>query len=654
MRPKVHRGYENREDVASPQAIKKIYFHSIAVSINKNCSDHVKKIRTPRDNLANRIAVEYVANFMRKHKMLNAQEIGFLESGEYIQENHDTNWICRRLGLLTTRPVFPQLIDVLGRDPDYQSTIDEELSKAGKLPPPPKERSRAQSTVPDVSPEDCLQSSDGCFTSFMTTGVPEDSYTSRSHHREHRHHHHHRSNERSHRSHSRDYMIPDEPTVTFTQLETQEEQNRYFKSSKPRHHKSSKDESSKKSSESSKPDHRERSKRFVQQPQTNSYVDTYIPERKKTTTAQSTKTPTAEEAPKPKGTFLERFAALMIPNKYSNYEVQTHRVEQYPTLATADFRDEEPGSETLSATGERFENTNNVLAAFLDRMEGPERRPIAPARDESYRVADLQATVSVTDTQTAARADSSERLPPPPAEEEPLLKPRSSASRTHTSTSTNTNTNTGTSTPKSKSRTHSRASTGTGTRTGTDTKTLSTEAKEEEKAPKSSAASTKSTKSTKSVKSVKSTKSAKSTKTAGDEDEEKMKPNVEEEKPKEEEEEKPKVEEEKKNEKDSSSDSYEEESYTETYSQSTKKSKKSNSSLGSLKKPEPESESSSSSSYEYEEEEEEEEVVEVIEEDDSDPEEKKKAKPKVIIIEEEEDEEEEVIEEVQEVVVEED
>ena len=102
------------ERMNGPELIELIYKKQIAKQIAHGAKTIVKPnlYRKPSDILPFRLAVEYCAHWLAKHKMDLALETAILETNKMFSiEKHPETYIARVLRLETEVPVIPQLID---------------------------------------------------------------------------------------------------------------------------------------------------------------------------------------------------------------------------------------------------------------------------------------------------------------------------------------------------------------------------------------------------------------------------------------------------------------------------------------------------------------------------------------------------------------
>lgn len=92
-----------------------LYYHAIAEKLSENYISN-KKFRRPMDAEAYRIANEYAIEYLGNHSMDITEELAKEESNQYILERHTPTWLARKLKLVPNEPLFPQLIQALGKD----------------------------------------------------------------------------------------------------------------------------------------------------------------------------------------------------------------------------------------------------------------------------------------------------------------------------------------------------------------------------------------------------------------------------------------------------------------------------------------------------------------------------------------------------------
>lgn len=358
------------DEQESEKTIVKIYNKSVATSLAHNLENKILPFIEPKKSLAHRIASEYVANFLRKHKMDVSFAMAQKETNEYIHEEHNAAWTARHLGIPAKGQLFHDLVEGCGITVYHTTTINE---------PEPQKKVYG---VPDkdvFTTGDFLNSNENEFTGFLVTTDPEPPKK-----KEHKHHH-------------RSRAVKEESN-TFTQLEQTEEKydrlGNLKRLPKPKLQEEPVSVHSETRTRTRTHTNESESSFFDEPPKP---VD---PKRKVVDElfikAKQEKMMRGEVTNK---SFNERFAALMVSSKLQDREVNAEKCEGFSTICTKDLSPETADSvDNPSLTAERKQGTSNALAKYMKSMKSPQKTPLPP--DSDSRLPTGEPTTDIFETAT--------------------------------------------------------------------------------------------------------------------------------------------------------------------------------------------------------------------------------------------------------------
>lgn len=365
------------DDAESEQHIVRIYNKAVAQSLSHNLEKKIRPFIEQKKSLAQRIASEYVANFLAKHKMDVSFAMAQKETNEYIHEEHNPAWTARRLGLHETEQLFHSIVDGCGITVYHTTTLNE---------PEPKQK---KYTVPDkdnFTTGDFLNSNENEFTGFLVTTDPEPPKK-----KEHKHHH-----------RSRDIR---EESNTFTALNTVEE--KYDRLGNPKNKLPKPNIDAEPSSRHSRSHTHTHSRTHTHTRQTDSH-DSFFDEPQKPEDPKRKQVDElfikAREENRARGaptkSFAERLSALMISSKLRDREVNADKCDGYATLCSKDLSPESMTGtiDNPSLTAERLEGTSNALSKYMKSMKSGQSKPLPP--DSDSRLPTGEPTADIFDTST--------------------------------------------------------------------------------------------------------------------------------------------------------------------------------------------------------------------------------------------------------------
>lgn len=155
-----------RELTPEEQAIvQKIYNRAFAKTLSDKCDSKLTRFRKPSDSPAQRIANEFVVNYLISHSLDFTSDTAETESKQFLTERHDTVWIARKLKLNPTQPLLKQLLTELGKISDPALEKAEENNSVKPLHKVPSK------VKGGMNEEDLvlLQSTDNAFTTLCMT-----------------------------------------------------------------------------------------------------------------------------------------------------------------------------------------------------------------------------------------------------------------------------------------------------------------------------------------------------------------------------------------------------------------------------------------------------------------------------------------------------
>ena len=160
----------------SIEVIRAIYLNSIADAIVNHTKNFDSKFKAQPDTLANRIAQEFVMDFLKTHQMDAAFKEASIESKDVIKQERTHKYIARKLNLDPKKPLFKQIRTEM----DIKTYTETQDGENQKLPKP----SISLSTQQNQPHNTYLKSQDMSeFTNLLESRAPTMTNESKSSHR---------------------------------------------------------------------------------------------------------------------------------------------------------------------------------------------------------------------------------------------------------------------------------------------------------------------------------------------------------------------------------------------------------------------------------------------------------------------------------------
>ena len=185
----------------SIEKIRAIYRNSLAKSITNNCATLESNFVPQEDTLAQRIAQQYVIDFLISHRMNNAALSIKNETNQLYEQQHSKKWICRKLQLSSKQPLFKQIREDLDIQTVTQTQESAVITALSRLPKPAVSlTATGQNYEKEIDSQDMSQ-----FTALLESQAPSQEghhHTSQSKGKHHHHHHSSKSGKSSTTQHS--------------------------------------------------------------------------------------------------------------------------------------------------------------------------------------------------------------------------------------------------------------------------------------------------------------------------------------------------------------------------------------------------------------------------------------------------------------------